>query len=427
MRSQRLLASLSGPTAEAGSTVAYPEHVAVWGRLPQRPPGWLGAEATSVGLTGRGGAAFPTGRKLAAVARARGRPAVVANGMEGEPASRKDLTLLLRAPHLVLDGLQAVAADLGADTAILAVKRGSPAARALGGVLGTALAERRDRVPVEVAWAPSRYVASQETALLRWLSGAEAKPAVVPPRPAQRGLSGRPTLLSNVETFAHLARLARVGAAGFAELGSASAPGTFLLTVTGAVRRPGVVEVAGGTPLPDVLAAAGGASEPAQAVLLGGYFGRWLPMGEIETATVDPTALRARGATLGAGVVLLLAEASCGLAETARVVRWLAAQSAGQCGPCRVGLPALSREVDRLAAGTIDEESLRRLDRWTRDLLQRGACHHPDGTALFVASALRAFRADVDSHLFRGRCRTVGGQPPTLPIPASLHGDGGWR
>lgn len=399
------------------------EHLSAHGAAPARPRGWLAAEVTAAGLTGRGGAGYPTGAKIAAVATAGGRAAVVANGMEGEPASRKDATLLTQAPHLVLDGIALAAAELGADRAVLAVKRGGPYAAAQAEVLTAALAQRRDPVPVELAWGGHAYVASQETALLRGLSGQRPVPGLVPPHPAQAGLGGRPTLASNVETYAHLALIARHGGGWFRSVGTASAPGTFVLTVTGAVRHPGVVEVPGGTRLTSVIEAVGGAPGGVAAVLLGGYFGRWVGRAQVGRSVVDPLALREQGASLGAGVVIVLPDDACGLVESARVTRWLAGESAGQCGPCRLGLPALAEGMEAIAAGRADAALVRRVVRWTGDLLGRGACHHPDGVAAFVASALQAFAEELDVHLRSRRCR-ASSTTVVCPLPAALHGTG---
>jgi len=189
------------------------------------------AEVGAADLRGRGGAGFPTARKLAAV---QGRRAVVvANGCEGDPLSHKDNTLLTLAPHLVLDGVQLAAQAVAATEAVLCVHRGSTA---IASVLA-ALAERRDPVPVRVAEIPPRYVASEESALVNYLTTGDARPTGKEPRPAERGVGGRPTLVDNVDTLAQLALVARAGADAYRR------SRTDLVTVSGAVRSPGVVEV----------------------------------------------------------------------------------------------------------------------------------------------------------------------------------------
>jgi NADH:ubiquinone oxidoreductase subunit F (NADH-binding) len=388
-------------------------------------PAGLIAEVERAGLTGRGGASFPAGRKMRAVAET-GRRAgplnsqvgtvVVANGTESEPASGKDRLLLTRAPHLVLDGVALAAEAVGATRGYLSVHAGNDE---LALMLAAAISEREsgglNRVPVQVVAVPGGYVASQETALVSYLNGGLAKPTFAPPRPFQKGAHGRPTLVQNVETLAHVALIARFGADWFRAMGSAAA-GSALVTVSGAVRRPGIYEIALGMPVGDLLRQAGGPSEPPQAILAGGYFGGWLPYQQALGVPVSDPALRAAGATLGPGVVVLLPESACGLAETARIAGYLASQSAGQCGPCQNGLPALARTLGQLAFGRPDARALG----WAEQLLglvaRRGACHLPDGTAAFVASSLRTFGPELRRHGSSGPCPRVR-RRPVLPAP----------
>ena len=212
--------------------------------------------------------------------------------------------------------------------------------------------------------------------------------------------------MQNVETLAHLALLARHGAAWFRSVGTADEPGTRLLTVSGAVARPGVYEVPGGSRLAAVLAAAGGAREPVQALLLGGYHGGWVPW---TSATADlPLSRRALAgydAGPGAGMVMALPATDCGLRAGAGIAAYLAGQSAGQCGPCRHGLPAVAGLLGELADGTGGAAAYRELDRLLELVPGRGACTHPDGTARLVRSTLRAFARDVERHV-TGRCLT---------------------
>ena len=211
------------------------------------------------GLTGRGGAGFPTGRKMRSVAGLRGPAVVLANGAEGEPASGKDRLLLTRLPHLVMDGITLAADAVGAGEAILCVHRQETGLLAS---LQQAAAERRsagtDPVPIEIAGIPGRYVSSEQTAIASFLGGGPGKPAFTPPRLDERGLRGRPTLENNVETLAHLALIARYGDGWFRSLGLPAATGSALVTVGGAVARPGVYEIGLGTPIGDVVMMAGG-------------------------------------------------------------------------------------------------------------------------------------------------------------------------
>lgn len=371
---------------------------------------------TAAGLTGRGGAGFPTARKLGAVAARRGRCVVVVNAMESEPASRKDQFLIAVAPHLVLDGAVLAAMAVGADTVHVCLPRDRAAQYRR---LSTAVDERRrarlDQVRLRLHALPHSYVSSESTSLVRWLNGGPARPQGGPPRTHERGVGRRPTLVHNAETLAHLALIARYGPAWYRQVGTPDEPGTLLVTVSGAVRAPAVLEVALGTPLATVLDRAGGATQPLRAVLLGGFAGTWLPAEQLRTPLTRHD-LALLGAAPGAGVLVALPEASCGLTETARVLTYLAAHSARQCGPCRLGLPAVAEDFTALAAGRADADLLSRLRRRVGLLPDRGACRHPDGAARLAASALHAFADDVDHHLTHGACPAAH-RPPRLPVP----------
>ena len=367
------------------------------------------AEVDRAGLTGRGGAGFPTARKLAAVAAGHA-PVVVANGTEGEPASAKDRVLMARSPQLVLDGAVLAAEITGASEAVIVVHRD------VREIVDEAVAERArvrfDRVRLEVRTAADGFVAGQASAVVRWVQRGVPAPTATPPRLAQRGLRGAPTLVQNVETLAHLALIARYGAAWFRSAGTPAEPGTMLVTVLGAVRRPGVLEAGIGTPVGRLLELAGDASAAPQALLLGGYFGAWVAADLALDRPFSSAGLADLGAGPGAGLVAVLPAGACGLAETARVVRYLAGESAGQCGPCRFGLPALAGQVERLADGRGADPGL--LRRWLGQVGGRGGCAHPDGVVRLVRSALRTFGAEMEEHA-AGRCSGV--RTGVLPVP----------
>ncbi|HVM64694.1 MAG TPA: NADH-ubiquinone oxidoreductase-F iron-sulfur binding region domain-containing protein [Acidimicrobiales bacterium] len=390
-------------------------HHAAFGLLPAHVD--LIAAAERAGLRGRGGAAFPTSVKLAAVARRR-RAIVVANGTEGEPLSAKDKTLMVTAPHLVLDGVVLAARAVGARDAVVCVER---AAGRVVATLERALSERGDDISITVAATPSRYVTGEESALVHWLNGGDAKPTTVPPRPFERGVGGRPTLVQNVETLAHLALIARFGPSWYRSIGTAEDPGTALVTVGGGVGRPGVYEVEQGSGLAATLRAAGLPDGPVPPVLVGGYFGTWLPPSAVSSAALGATALHATGASFGSGVLWALPADACGLAETARVAHWFADQSAGQCGPCVNGLPAIADTLDALVAGRSTRAVLEHLGRYAALVTGRGACHHPDGAARLVTSAVQVFGDEIERHASRGPCPASA--HAALPTPRG----GGWR
>jgi NADH:ubiquinone oxidoreductase subunit F (NADH-binding) len=419
---------MSNPAAErtlaTGRLLAHPplvsldEHQRTFGPLPTATDELID-EVERAGLRGRGGARFPTNVKMRAVLGGR-RPIVVVNASEGEPASAKDKILIGRLPHLVLDGAILAARAVGADAIHVCVEHGRPD---LAADMHQAVAERgrdAERIAITVHRTPNRYVSGEESALVHWLNGGEAKPTTVPPRPFQRGVNRRPTLVDNVETLAHLALIARYGADWYRTVGTDTDPGTYLVTISGHVASPGVYEVVGGASLATTIEAAGASMAHIQAVLVGGYFGTWIPTSVANHTTLDVRSLDSAGAALGCGVIVALPNEACGLVESARVARWLADQNAGQCGPCVHGLDELATDLARLVHGKHAKRARADIDELLHLVVGRGACRHPDGVARFVASSMRTFGDHAAYHEIHGACPT---HPPILPTPAT----GGWR
>jgi NADH:ubiquinone oxidoreductase subunit F (NADH-binding) len=396
----RLLAGVA-----AGLAPSLDNHLALFGAL--EPHDDLIVAVQRAGLAGRGGGAFPTATKLRAVAARGKKPIVVVNAVEGEPASGKDRALLRVAPHLVLDGAVAACHAIGARDAVVAVSHDSARERA---IVETAIEQRRardGRTQLRTAAVPGRFVAGEETALVSALSGRETKPTLKPPFPFEHGLDGMPTLVANAETLAHIALIARFGPSWFRSAGTDDAPGTALVTLGGAVARPGVYEIELGARLDDVVGRTGGATKPAQAILVGGYFGRWV-------TPADSRELKLTPEVLGAGAIAVLPADVCALSECARVLTYLADESAGQCGPCIHGLRAIADELSA-AGGAVRR---RRLEELAGLVAGRGACRHPDGAAGFLHSAVDVFAAEFREHAKRGRCGRQ--NVSVLPLPTRL-------
>jgi NADH:ubiquinone oxidoreductase subunit F (NADH-binding) len=409
------------PFLGAGAPVDLREHRTTFAR-PPRPrreaDDALIGSVEAAGLRGRGGAAFPTAVKLRAVASGRRRPIVVANGSEGEPASRKDDVILTLGPHLALDGAALAARAVGAEEVIVAVDVRRPKARAS---IERALEERSGSEPggvwFRVAEVPPGYVSGEERSLVHLLNRGPAIPTTGP-RPFVRGVRGSPTLIQNVETLAHMATIHAFGPSWFRSIGPEYMPGSMMVTVSGGVARPGVYEVEVGSPIREAIAGAGGTSAGVGGVLVGGYAGSWLAPDVAERTTLDPRGLDAAGGILGAGVIIVLPDRACGWSETAAVMRWLSGQTAGQCGPCVYGLAAIAGAAERVAAGRVRNDELGRLTRWASDVEGRGACQMPDGAVRLLRSALDVFADDVRTHVRGHQCRAAG-EPRILPTPGA--------
>lgn len=389
----RLLAGV----VEAGR-VGHARHVAIHGDPVLRRRSWLVGALREVNLLGRGGAAFPVAVKLDAMPQG-ARTAVLLNGSESEPASRKDRVLMTHAPHLVIDGALVVAHALGTRRITIAVHDARSAES-----LQLACRERGDAGDVQVVRTGDGFVGGEIRAVMRGLGGGPAVPEGRRVLPHVRGLHDRPTFASNVETFAQIALLAGLGIQDYAVTGAPGEPGTSLLTLIGDVAHAGVIEVPHGTPLDVLMPGPGGP------VLIGGYHGTWVT--DVAGLSVDRAALRASDAALGAGVIARPLAGTCLVDEVVRVASWLAAQSAGQCGPCFFGLPSLADDLAALAQGG-GPDRLASAYRRLGLVRGRGACTHPDGSAQFIGSALDALAPELAQHLAHGSC----GLPPSMILP----------
>lgn len=374
-------------------------HRALHGEPVLRTRDWLTRAMRDVNLLGRGGAGFPVAIKLDSMPTNRA-ATVLVNGSEGEPASHKDRTLMTAAPHLIIDGALIVAHALGTQDITIVVHD----AWAHESMIRAAR-ERRDTDQISIVRTRDGFVGGEIRAVVNGLNTGRAHPGGRRDLPNTHGVGGHATFGSNVETFAQIALLSGMGVADYERSGATDEPGTSLVTLLGDVARPGVVEVPNGTPLEVLLP--GRVDQP---VLIGGYHGTW-----VRTAhdlVLTRATLREAGAPLGAGVVARPFAGTCVLAEVAAVSRWLADESAGQCGPCFFGLPALAEDMQAFAAGRGSQE---RAVQRMQQVRGRGACAHPDGAVQFMSSAIVALADDIRVHREYGSC----GRPPStmLPLP----------
>ena len=390
-------------------------HRDIFGPLPRLSAEELISMSEQVDLRGQGGAAFPFARKLSAVVKNTEAndcaPIVVVNAAEGEPGSVKDKMLMIRSPYLILSGAALVAEAIGAEEIVVGVSGNELANRSMEAAIA---AEPGLRKIARVVRLPDRFISGESGALVRGINGKRPVPPGRKVLASDFGVGDLPTLLSNAATFAQLAVLALLGPERFAAVGTPEEPGTVLLSVGGSAVHPAVVEVPTGVPLAAVLdicqAPAG------DGVLVGGYHGMWLPAGTAYVVPVSREGLAAVGGTLGSGIVLPLGDGTCPLGEVSRIASYLAGESAGQCGPCKLGLPSIARALAALIDGSGGIEALDVARRSAAAVAGRGACSHPDGMTRFVLSALDVFTEDLAAHVFHSSCgRPVRG---VLPLPA---------
>ena len=390
------------------------------------------AEVAASGLRGRGGAGYLAADKWrVAAALDAPRRYVVANGYGADPAVATDRTLMERDPFSVLEGLAIVALAIDAREAIVAVRadateavaalRAALAAAEDAGLVGPdSLGPGRD-LTMRVETVQGAYMLGEETVLLKALEGKRGQPEQRPPHPAERGLYGAPTVVQNVQTLAALPWILTNGAAKYAAIGPLDSPGTVLVHVRGA-RRSGVAEIPLGTTLREIVALGG---EPdgghrLKAVLVGGPSGGLLPPEALDTP-FDYAPLRAAGAHVGSGSVIVADERAC-IVDLARVLtRFCSDEACGKTIPCRIGLRRLSEIGDRVASGRPRPTDLGLLADLAHDITESGLCDHERLATLPYLSGMRYFRSELDEHILRSSCPAGVCHPIAVAAGAAAH------
>ncbi|MFI9385782.1 NADH-ubiquinone oxidoreductase-F iron-sulfur binding region domain-containing protein [Kutzneria sp. NPDC052558] len=325
-------------------------------------------EVTDARLMGRGGAAFPTGRKWAATAGQPARPHfLVCNADESEPGTFKDRVLMEGDPFAVIEAMTVAAYATGCTRGYLYIRGEYPLAFSL---LGNAIAVARERgllgdgimgqpgfdFDIEIRRGAGAYICGEETAIFNSIEGFRGEPRSKPPFPVEQGLFGRPTVVNNVETLANVLLIMTEGGEAFGRIGTAGSTGSKLFCVSGTVPKPGVYEVPFGATLRELLDLAGGV-EDLRAVLLGGAAGGFLRPDEIDLPLTMEDA-RAAGATLGSGVVLVLDGTVDVGGFLLRIAEFFRDESCGQCVPCRIGTVRQEEALHRLVGRSGDAQDL---------------------------------------------------------------------
>ena len=398
----------------------------------------LGATGTTVeigqsGLRGRGGAGYPAADKWRAASETpeAGR-IVVANGYGADPSTSTDQALLEQNPYAVIEGLAIVGFAIGADEAIIAVRTDAGATIR---TLEAALAAAQDagfvgpdalgpghRLDVTIRTVQGAYLLGEETILLKALEGKRGQPEQRPPYPTTHGLRGLPTVVHNVQSLAAIPWIIVNGAEAFAKIGPAECPGTILVQVRGP-EGSGIAEIPMGTRLRDVVALAGSmpAGRSLKAVLVGGPSGGILPPDALDIPYTF-SALRAAGAHVGSGSVIVADDRAC-IVDLARVLtRFCADEACGKTIPCRIGTRRLSEIGDRLAAGTSRAGDLDLITDLAADIVGSALCDHERLTTLPLMSGMRYFRAELDEHLERGSCPAGVCHPIAMAASATHRG-----
>ena len=381
----------------------------------------LGATLTTAtlaesGLRGRGGAGFPAAQKWRAVAATPdGVRYAVANGFEADPAGGTNRHLMTARPYAIVEGLAIAALSVGAEEAILAVRAEyadavavlefAVAAAEEAGYVGEDVLGSRRAVRMTVRTVQGAYMLGEETVLLKALEGRRGQPEQRPPYPSERGLWGRPTLVHNVATLAAVPWIVVHGADAYRAIGDPEAPGTVLVQVSGAVATPGIAEVPTGTSLAEIVGLAGGVANgrPLKAVLVGGPSGGLLPA-DLASTPYTFGALRAAGAHVGSGSVVVADDRTC-IVDLARLLtRYCADEACGKTIPCRIGLRRMSEIGERIATGLARPTDAQLLADLGADIVGSALCDHERLATGPLETAMRYFRPEIDDHILRGVC-----------------------
>jgi NADH:ubiquinone oxidoreductase subunit F (NADH-binding) len=374
-------------------------------------------QISDAGLRGRGGAGFPTGKKWTFTREAPEQPRyLVLNGGEDEPGSKKDRVLMENLPHLVIEGVVISAYAIGAAKAYLYINAQYQTAMKS---MTDALAEAKSQgywgenilgsgfsLDVEIIAAPHNYVAGEDTAAIEVIEGKKAWPRQKPPFPVTVGLFGKPTSVNNVETLANVAPILLHGADWYRKFGTAESPGTMIFALDDDVNRPGVYELAFGTPLRYLIEECGGglkSGKKIKAVMPASPSCAFLPSEKMDTP-LDHNSMREAGAGIGCGVIRLVGEGECIVEEVLRIAEFFAAESCGQCPACRMETSTLAMMMKKVQQGQGGQPILEQFGKVLAFNKGKGFCNLINMPGPPIESAIKLFPGDFEAHLSTGKC-----------------------
>ncbi|MGD0911540.1 MAG: NADH-ubiquinone oxidoreductase-F iron-sulfur binding region domain-containing protein [Terracidiphilus sp.] len=382
-------------------------------------------QISASGLRGRGGGGFPTGRKWeAARIQKAAKKYVICNGDEGDPGAFMNRSVMEGNPHSVIEGLMIAARAIGADQTLVYVRAEYPLAvermkRAVAdaereGILGSNVFGTGLSLKCDVMEGAGAFVCGEETAMIASIEGRRGMPTPKPPFPAQSGLWGKPTIINNVETLAHVSRIINEGAEAFRSIGTPESPGTKTFALTGHVANTGLVEVPFGTRLREiVLEISGGVTDDGgkpmkngfKAVQIGGPSGGCLTEEHLDLPLAYDS-LRAVGAMVGSGGLVVLNQRTCMVSIARFFMEFTQRESCGKCVLCREGTKQLLALLDDVIEGRADAGTLVLLEKLGRAVQVGSLCGLGKTAPNPVLSTLRYFRKEYEEHIFEKRCRT---------------------
>ena len=372
-------------------------------------------EIKRAGLRGRGGAGFPTWLKWKLCReRESDEKFVVANADEGDPGAYMNRLLAESDPFRIIEGLTIAAYAVGATKGYIFVRaekrlmaerlqRAVEEARKWG-LLGKNILGTGFSFDIEVVLSGGAFVCGEETALLAAIEGRIPRPRQRPPYPVEKGLWGKPTVINNVETLAHVATILAEGWESFAKYGTEKSKGTKMFCVTGSVRRTGAYEVPLGTSIRTLVEViAGGSDKKIKAVQVGGPSGGCIPY-ELMDLPLDYESLQQAGAIMGSGGIVVIDESRCMVDVAKFFTNFVVAESCGKCVPCRVGMKILQTLLDKVVSGEASPEDLDLLEELGEAIKACSLCGLGMTAPNPVLSTLKHFRWEYEAHVYERRC-----------------------
>ena len=374
-------------------------------------------EVEEAGLRGRGGAAFPTGKKWAFTRDCPEQPRyLILNGGEDEPGSKKDRMLMEHLPHLVIEGVILSAYAIGASKAYLYINANYEAAtKSIADALteakevgywGQSILGNDASLDIEIIAAPHNYVAGEDTAALEVIEGKKPLPRKKPPFPVTVGLFGKPTSVNNVETLANVPPIILHGAAWYRGFGTLESPGTMIFSLNDDVNRPGIYELPFGTPLRYLIEECGGGikgGRKIKAIMPAAPSSAYLAPDKIDTR-LDHNSMREAGSALGCGVVRLVPEGSCMVEEVLKISEFFTAECCGQCPACRMETNTLTALLKKVQQGQGGQPILEQFGKILAFNKGKGFCNLIAMPGPPIESALKLFPEDFEAHLATGKC-----------------------
>jgi NADH:ubiquinone oxidoreductase subunit F (NADH-binding)/(2Fe-2S) ferredoxin len=371
-------------------------------------------QVKEAGLRGRGGGGFPTGIKWEACFSAKGKEKyIICNGSEGEPGIGMHRSLLESDPHSIIEGIIIAAYALGAHEgyfyirdgyplAIKRVKKAIEEASALG-LLGENICNSAFNFTLKVKRGGGVFVCGEETALIAAIEGRVGEPRQRPPFPVESGLWGKPTVINNLETMANVPLIISKGSEWYKKMGSKTSKGTKVISLTGNIKNPGLIEVPMGTPLREIIEIGGGAAGKLKAIQTGGPSGGVLPASYLDLP-LGFDELKQAGSMLGSGGMVVIDEGNCMVDLTRYFTAFFEDESCGKCVPCREGVTKMREILDEIATGKGEEGDLAYLEHLAHPMQDGAACALGKTSVAPFLSTLKHFRKEYEAHIKEKKC-----------------------